>query len=593
MRIYIPCLFLCFLGSGMIHNLFAQSPHAENRRDGEIVYRLDGQAFLAEYVFNCVVQKGVYSQNFGLKDSIRVDFTQATGPESAQFHFSNLVFAEGSHRRNFRAEVRVLDFSGIQPRSTSGPSQWNSENSGGAEVVRLEFIPEEVPLSWVNFELRILDKGNELLGQAFFSRGIQFERKAIEIPPQPTPEPTPTVPISTLSEDDIWNIFLTENTVESFEKYRIMFPNGKYGDIAMKKILQLKEQNSWTSLSGRNTCNSYKNYLEIYPLGTFREEAMKRMKELDCSSTGLDSGSHDSNEFEDSREDDTANDIDLDLAAYNSALSIGTPKAYKEYLSAYPNGRYSNVLIQKIPFEVLQQDHLQDSLFSIVLAYVVPPLSVLRIEVAPDEFVFEKASSNFSIDGGNTFYWPEGKFKSRIHSIRGNIYRFEATLPTRKTYWVTLQDNTGQKLTLELDSKVRSMEILRASGLDATFDSLVVDVTGGLPPYYVRFVRRGEPFKNYEYESELLKTGSEFYIPKNELLDNTYLTGGIYDFYVLDKRKSQYKKYHLPVIFLLDAGVNPYLWQILAPIILILIIGLIVFYRKNAQNNTQQYPLSS
>ena len=575
----------------MIPYMSAQSPQPEQRRDGEIVYTIDGQAFLAEYMFNSVVQKGNFSQNFGIRDSIRIDFTQASGPESVQFNFSNLVFAEKSHRNSLRGEIRVLDFSGVQPIGAFEPSDWDAESSGGAEVVRLPFTPDEVSQSWVNVELRILDKANSLLGQAFFSRSQHYERKPAESKPQPTP--TPSVPISTLSEDDIWNIFLTENTVESFEKYRIMFPNGKYGDIAMKKILQLKEQNSWTSLSGRNTCSAYKDYLEIYPRGTFRDEAVKRMKELDCSSSGLDSPSNDSDQPEDSFQDEAGNEMDLDMAAYNAAVKAGTPKAYKEYLSAYPNGRFSNVLLQKIPFEILQQDHLQDSLFSVVIAYVVPPLTVLKVEVAPDEIVFEKASSNFSIEEGNTFFWPEGRFKSRIHSIRGNIYRFEATLPTRKTYWVTLMDKSGQTMTLELDSKVRPMEIVKASGLDATIDSLIVDVKGGLPPYYVRFVRRGEPFKNYEYESELLKAESGFYVPKNELLDNTYLTGGIYDFYVLDKRKSQYKKYHLPVIFSLDAGVNPYLWQILAPILLVLIIGLIVFYRKNAQKNTQRYPLSS
>ena len=36
-----------------------------------------------------------------------------------------------------------------------------------------------------------------------------------------------------------------------------------------------------------------------------------------------------------------------------------------------------------------------------------------------------------------------------------------------------------------------------------------------------------------------------------------YVTGGIYDFFVLDSRKTQYKKYNLPILFSLDAGVKP------------------------------------
>ncbi|MEM9717914.1 MAG: hypothetical protein AAGA10_01615 [Bacteroidota bacterium] len=594
MRIYLLCLCLYLSGFGKIQSLSAQAPQTDERRDGEIVYREKGQAFLAEYSVNCIAEKGDFGQNFGLRDSILINYPGQTGDESLKFNFSSLVFAEKAHQKDFHGELLVHKFEGLVPYPDQGPAGWDAENSGGAEVVRVQFTPENVLRASVSFELRILDRQNKLLGQAFFTRNIQIERE--QIVSETPPEPTPQVPISTLSEDEIWNIFLAENMVESFEKYRIMFPDGKYRDIATKKILLLKEQNSWVSLSSRNTCSSYQDYLEIYPKGSFREEAITRMKKLGCDAEGQNSPPNDSQQYEDTGQDVASNEeVDLERVAYDAAIQVGTTKAFKEYLSAYPNGRFSRALIQKIPFEVLQQDHVQDSLFSVVFAYVVPPLSVLKIEVAPDELIFEKASqtASSSIVEGNTLFWPEGNFKSKINAIRGNIFRFEAALPTGKTYWVTFQDRSGQTLSLELDSKVRSMEIVKAAGLDATFDSLVVNVTGGLPPYYIRFVRRGEPFKNYEHEAELVKMESGFYLPKNEILDNTYLTGGIYDFYILDKRKSQYKKYHLPVIFSLDAGVNPYLWQILAPIILILIIALIVFYRRNAQNNTRRYPLSS
>lgn len=131
------------------------------------------------------------------------------------------------------------------------------------------------------------------------------------------------------------------------------------------------------------------------------------------------------------------------------------------------------------------------------------------------------------------------------------------------------------------------MELLRVEGLDATQDTLWIHMKGGIAPYSVRFVKRGDPYSNYLHESKLIEKTGRFYLLKNELLKNMYLSGGIYDFFVLDDRKTQYKKYNLPILFSLDAGVNPHLWKILAPIILVMMSILIFLYRKSSLRDTR------
>ena len=553
----------------------AQSSLKEGRAAGEIIYQLEDQTFLAKYTLTCEATKGIYNQVFLPSDTILVNFPEQSGKEQVRFRFSQLLFAEEAHQENLIAEVSILSYSDIGLSTPFSTKRWVSAlREEGTRNFQVDFSPENSSFSSLKFLIRVLDPAGEQIGLREVGINLLYSR-----PDPPTVEMSePEEEKKTMSEDDIWNIIQAENSVEGFEKYLILFPSGKYEDLAREKIIFQKEKNTWIYLSGIHTCRSYKDYLAYYPRGKYRGEAENFLKELGCSleQAGNENLTADRPPLE---------GIETEKTAYQAALRKGTSEAFKDFLSQYPNGEYSKQVTRQIPFEILQQDFHHDSMFTVVFAYVVPPLTISRIEIEPDQLMYTEANGGESvpqaIQAGNSFFWPDGKFKAEIGPIRGNIYRFESTLISGKKYWVSFKDGTQQVRTLELDSQVPSMEILRVEGLDATQDTLWVEMKGGIPPYSLRFVKRGDPFSNYVHESQLIGDSKRLYLLKNELLKNMYLSGGIYDFFVLDKRKSQYKKNNLPILFSLDAGVNPHLWMYLAPVILLLIVILIIYYRRS------------
>ncbi len=562
-----------------VGTLIAQTSLKERQAPGEIIYQLEDQTFLAKYTLTCEATKGIYNQVFLAADTILVEYPEQTGNEQIRFRFSQLLFAEEVHQENLTAEVSILTYSDIALSSSFSTMRWVSAlREDGTRNFQVDFSPENSSSSSLSFLIKVLDSQGEVIGSRAIDINLSFTRPA----PSPGETSVKEEEKKTMSEDDIWNIIQAENSVEGFEKYLILFPSGKYEDLAREKIIFQKEKNTWVYLSGIHTCRSYKDYLAYYPRGKYRGEAENVLKELGCSLE------------QPGNENITADRPPLDgleteKTAYQAAVRKGTSEAFKDFLSQYPNGEYSKQVTRQIPFEILQQDFHHDSMFTVVFAYVVPPLTISRIEIEPDQLRYTEANGGENvpqaIQAGNSFFWPEGKFKAEIGPIRGSIYRFESTLISGKKYWVSFKDGTQQVRTLELDSQVPSMEILRVEGLDATQDTLWVEMKGGIPPYSVRFVKRGDPFSSYVHESQLIGDSRRLYLLKNELLKNMYLSGGIYDFFLLDKRKSQYKKNNLPILFSLDAGVNPHLWMYLAPVILLLIVILIIFYRRSTTNS--------
>ena len=569
--------YLCMLGSFCL----AQPSIEKKAGPGEVLYQIGDQTFLASYDFTCQVSKGIYNQSFSFGDDLIADFSGKGEDEQVQFRFANLVFAEPEHQENFTLEVGILSYSGMDlSQSPASNTLVSALREDGTKGMGLNFIPRPVPSAEIKFHLQIFNAQGEPLGASDPSFTMDFLR------PEPSSEVEdqnkPVESSRPLSEDEVWNIVLAENSVDGFEKYLLMFPSGRYEDLARDKLLLVKEKNSWIYLSGLHTCKAYQNYLGYYPRGMYRKEAEAFLAELGCAGTAVKPSTE---------EIPALIDTDSEESSYRTAIRTGTISAYKDFVSQFPNGSFTQQMIRRIPFEILQQDFHHDSMFTVVFAYVVPPLTISQIEIEPDGLLYREQDKAdgvpAAIKAGNSFFWPDGRFKAEVNPIRGSIYRFEATLITGKKYWVSFRDATGQVQTLELDSQVPSMEILRVEGLDATQDTLWIGMKGGISPYSVRFVKRGEPYSNYVHESKLKEKAGSFFLLKDELLKNMYVTGGIYDFFVLDSRKTQYKKYNLPILFSLDAGVNPHLWKILGPIILLLMGILIFLYRKSSLRDTR------
>ena len=485
MSVYLQNLWAAILFC-MLGSLIQAQPAIDKQAGpGEILYRLGDQTYLASYNFTCQVSKGIYNQAFSLGDSLIADFSESGGDERIQFSFSKLIFAEPDHQEKFNLEVSILSYSGMD--LSNSPTQntlVSSLREDGTKAIELNFIPRQVPSGEIKFHLQVFHDQGEPLGTSGPSFAIDFLRPA---PPSEVKD-QPVESSRSLSEDEVWNIVLAENSVDAFERYQLIFPNGKYEDLARDKLLFLKEKNSWTYLSGQHTCKAYQNYLAYYPKGMYRKEAETLLGELGCTGGAV---------RPTSEEVPVMIGENSEESTYRAAINRGTISAYKDFVSQFPNGSFTQQMIRRIPFEILQQDFHHDSMFTVVFAYVVPPLTISQIEIEPDGLLFQEGDEAegvpAAIKAGNSFFWPEGRFKAEVSPIRGSIYRFEATLITGKKYWVSFKDATGQVQTLELDSQVPSMEILRVEGLDATQDTLWLGMKGGISPYSVRFVKRGEP----------------------------------------------------------------------------------------------------
>jgi len=128
--------------------------------------------------------------------------------------------------------------------------------------------------------------------------------------------------IAFLKEESAWQQARKENRIEGYLKYRREYKEGRYREQALEAIKELEEDQAWQLACGRNTIFGYEQYLDKYPKGKYRKDAEAGMDML-------------LNRQSDKREREEEDQ------KWEDARSADTPKAYKEYLQAYPGGKYS------------------------------------------------------------------------------------------------------------------------------------------------------------------------------------------------------------------------------------------------------------
>ncbi|MBK9013905.1 MAG: hypothetical protein IPM82_07375 [Saprospiraceae bacterium] len=80
-----------------------------------------------------------------------------------------------------------------------------------------------------------------------------------------------------ISEKDIWDIALSENNKDNYQKYLKLFPDGEFVEVAKRKILNMDDEAVWQKAIDNGTPDYYKAYIDEFPMGLHIPEARKRL----------------------------------------------------------------------------------------------------------------------------------------------------------------------------------------------------------------------------------------------------------------------------------------------------------------------------
>ncbi len=397
------------------------------------------------------------------------------------------------------------------------------------------------------------------------------------------------------TEDEVWKQVTAENTVDSYQRYMFEFPEGKYIDVAIEKIVVLRDENAWKEAVAQNTSSSYRKYLKIYPRGLHVEAAKAASRRLASpteSSNTVASNSRGSNQpvrNERQASNPTKNKsveqpevvikrpiaetepapakrvepkpvLDPEEEKWRSTMQTGTELAYKNYLSTYPNGKYVEQAIPKVPMELdLQRSNAVDSVFVLTVKYAEQPVQVRKVEIPRELLSYTPAEKPESVandtlsDGTlvNQYQWLEGRFNADVTSIDPVNTEIILTLGREQKYEVLLADVRNNTRKVELEGALSPLELLGVLGYEPENDTLFLTIRGGKPDYYVRIVELGKEVNDFVHE-EILKPDRydhTWYLAKQDLIRENKITSGNYEVYVVDSRKLESIKYTRSIAF--------------------------------------------
>lgn len=82
-----------------------------------------------------------------------------------------------------------------------------------------------------------------------------------------------------LSEEELWVKALEKNTLDSYQEYLDVFPEGQYTDTAFQNIEKIKEEEAWKKAVSNGTPNDFKNFIKNFPLSAHFEDAEIKLLE--------------------------------------------------------------------------------------------------------------------------------------------------------------------------------------------------------------------------------------------------------------------------------------------------------------------------
>lgn len=117
-----------------------------------------------------------------------------------------------------------------------------------------------------------------------------------------------------------WAAAAKENSIDSYERFLLAYPNGAHAEEARAAINDIQEEYTWRNAKSQHTIFAYETYLSAFPKGRYRRQAIDAQRAIE------------------------------EAEAWSRATRRNTIPAYREFQENYPNSQHfeeANDRIQK------------------------------------------------------------------------------------------------------------------------------------------------------------------------------------------------------------------------------------------------------
>jgi hypothetical protein len=323
------------------------------------------------------------------------------------------------------------------------------------------------------------------------------------------------------AEDEVWRDARLSPTKATLEAYLRAYPQGRYASEAMARMEELDQQ-SWQLAKTANTKESYTVYLEQF--GVPGPYPAKHLDEARAALAKL-------GQPVQAVQETSAGTDQLDKQDWDAALLANTPDAFKSYLRNHPNGAYQAEAMARIPLEFtrFERDAANPNLFYIDLAYGASPYQIDSIRINPD-FPMQEDLDSIPALLADTLSVPRRYQWGKL--IDAQVFaegRLNITANSMLNVQIFLRDSKGKTLVIPVDAGIAPLKLVnfRIAG-----DSVVFELSGGVPPYAVEFFQNGVTAGFFE-----LGNKTRFALLRSVDLES--LDGGMYLLNFLDSRRTE------------------------------------------------------
>jgi len=533
--------------------------------------------YQADIYFNVLALKNRSFQDVSNTDQPEINFYDTRifpdeGENQIRIDFLQVEFAEDVHARKYTLRIQAMNsddaflVAGYADNALLKDKNRHDDNTTATMLFDIAVHGSKT----IRLSCDILDENNQVIGNGRIIRAFTL------LPPptsQPVSQPQP-VQSGQVTEDEFWSSIVNSNKVEDFEFYNLKYPNGKYRAEANDKILTIREEKAWIKADRVHTVQEYRLFISRYPNSTYKPEAQKRIASLSPQ-----------------RPVEQTNEVDEEEAYWKTVTEIDQPSAYKDYLLRFTGGKYASQALQNIPAEILAKRSPYDELtFLVDVRYASQAMGISEIAIPSENLSYRPVESVIPADISTPYdyvRWPEGEVTINItaQDAASGYTSMQVQLGKRQKYNLQFIDGAEvQNISLEAD--IPPLNISSIQNLNTNQDTLLFDLQGGVPSYFLRLVKEGNNVTQDEMEQELTRdpaTG-QYYIMRSGLVD-AGLPNGSYMMYILDSRKTDYISWDAEPL-IIDKGTRDIkIWQIMLPILLIIIVFIFLLNKRSKKNN--------
>lgn len=324
------------------------------------------------------------------------------------------------------------------------------------------------------------------------------------------------------SEDEYWEKTKSIHTEDAYRKYILLSNQGKYTgkylSDASKAIQDIWDDKAWARASEKATVSAYEEYLAANSEGKYRAEALKKIGTRVKTRSANPSASVNVPAKVAVRKPkapekvavvkpapESAVEIDLSQipliyedSVWNSTINWDSETSYKSYLDQFPQGRYVEDALRKIPIEVSfvrNQQGQGRSIFN--LSYAINPVIISKISLRSENGNVERVAyelakdilktENLLGDSVYTYSVKDMGINARMDMPAPLEAKVVMLANRSNAYKVEFRDALGRTTEIALDPASDVFKIEYISGYGTSEDTLFFKLIGGKPDYTVQF----------------------------------------------------------------------------------------------------------